>query len=132
MARLCESEAPMNDQLILVASKEAKHRKLFEILLTHAGYTVVTAEYPLEVLEILKTVSPSFILMDVHLNEQRSPTLIDELRANQETHALCVFAMTIFQEQWNEQKACAAGYQGLIALPVEPVAFLARLRNVLN
>ena len=37
MVGLCESEAPMNDQLILVASKEARHRKLFEILLTYAG-----------------------------------------------------------------------------------------------
>jgi CheY-like chemotaxis protein len=76
-------EAP-NEMLptvaVLVVDDDEDTREMLAALLDRAGYSTATACNGLEALELLKTVRPQLILLDVFMPEMDGPTFRQEQR----------------------------------------------------
>ena len=64
---------------ILVADDDAVVRDLWTLVLTRAGYRVLTARNGREALDLMRDVIPDLIILDLHMPEMDGPTFLKVL-----------------------------------------------------
>lgn len=83
--------------LVLVIDDDADHLIIHATLLTHGGYTVITARTPEAGLELARERRPGLILLDLHFGgESRGLEMLDALAGDPDTAAIPVIVITAF------------------------------------
>ena len=83
--------------LVLVIDDDADHLIIHATLLTHGGYTVITARTPEAGLELARERRPGMILLDLHFGgEPRGLEMLDALAADPNTADIPVIVITAF------------------------------------
>ena len=108
---------------ILIVDDNLMNLRLAQVLLQTEGYEVRTATDAEEALEMLRTVHPRLILMDVQLPGIDGLELTRLLRANPATHSTVILALTAYAMKGDEQKALDAGCDGYISKPIDTRSF---------
>jgi two-component system, cell cycle response regulator DivK len=88
-------------------------------VLEREGFRVTLAANGKEMEAGLRSGLPSIILMDLHLPEVDGLTLTRRLKADPETAAIPVVAVTADAMRGDREKALAAGCAGYIPKPVD-------------
>jgi diguanylate cyclase (GGDEF)-like protein len=114
-------------QSILVIEDNAITRKLVRIALTAAGFDVLEAETGYEGLDLAPRAD--LVLQDMVLCDIDGFDLVGRLRRRTRTPGIPVIAFTGLAAH---DRIRAAGFQGLIAKPVEPDALVAAVRRHLG
>jgi CheY-like chemotaxis protein len=109
----------MAGETILIVDDNAINLKLARILLQGEGYVIVTAADAEEALEVLKTVHPSLILMDIQLPGMDGLTLTRQLKADPATSDIAIVALTAYAMKGDDSKALEAGCDGYITKPID-------------
>jgi two-component system, cell cycle response regulator DivK len=104
---------------ILIVDDNPVNLKLIRVLLLTEGYTVRTAADAEEALAVLKSFSPSLILMDVQLPGMDGLELTRRLKANPATRDIIVVALTAYAMKGDAEKAAMAGADGYLSKPVD-------------
>jgi two-component system, cell cycle response regulator DivK len=104
---------------ILIVDDNPVNLKLIRVLLLTEGYTVRTAADAEEALAMLKSFSPSLILMDVQLPGMDGLELTRRLKANPATRDIIVVALTAYAMKGDAEKAAMAGADGYLFKPVD-------------
>jgi two-component system, cell cycle response regulator DivK len=104
---------------ILIVDDNPVNLKLIRVLLLTEGYTVRTAADAEEALAMLKSFSPSLILMDVQLPGMDGLELTRRLKANPATRDIIVVALTAYAMKGDAEKAAMAGADGYLSKPVD-------------
>jgi two-component system cell cycle response regulator DivK len=119
-------------ELILVVEDNEKNRKLVRDLLTVKGYQLLEVETGEDAVRVAKERHPALVLMDIQLPGIDGIEALRRLRADPETAAIPIVAVTASAMTHDRQKIVAAGFDGYQAKPISVRPFLALVREVLD
>jgi CheY-like chemotaxis protein len=103
---------------ILVVDDNPINLKVVQIALTVAGYDVHTALDAESTLELLASLRPRLVLMDLQLPGMNGLDLTRRLKADPRTCDAIVLAVTAYAMKGDEQNALEAGCDGYLTKPI--------------
>jgi CheY-like chemotaxis protein len=122
----------MSGELILIVEDQALNRKLVRDVLQAKGYRTVETETGEEGVTLAREQRPALILMDIQLPGINGIEALKRLRADPDTRAIPVLAVTASAMTQNRQEILAAGFDGYQAKPIHIVGFLQAVRATLD
>jgi two-component system, cell cycle response regulator DivK len=108
------------EAVVLVVDDNPVNLKLTRVLLTSEGYTVRTAGDAEEALQVLETLTPRVILMDIQLPGIDGLELTRRLKRDPIRKDIVIIALTAYAMKGDEERARAAGFDGYITKPIDP------------
>jgi putative two-component system response regulator len=125
--RLCEAR-------ILVVDDEIVNVRLLQTALAAAGYTNVTGTCdPTEVPQLLTTLDPDIVLLDLHMPRLDGYGVLDLLRALVPPGVyLPVLVLTADDSLAAKERALDAGAMDFVGKPFKVTEILLRIRNLLH
>jgi CheY-like chemotaxis protein len=109
----------MEGPSILIIDDNVQNLKLARVVLANEGFDVQTASNAEDALQLLRTVTPRLILMDIQLPGMDGLELTRRLKADPATRAVHVIALTAYAMKGDDEKAFAAGCDGYITKPID-------------
>ncbi len=101
-----------------------ENRMLVRRLLMAAGYTVFEAENATHALEMLKTLVPDLILMDINMPDIDGYTLTTQIKNFPSLRQVPVVAITANVMRGDREKVFRAGCNGYIEKPIDVDKFI--------
>ncbi|MDQ3365298.1 MAG: response regulator [Myxococcota bacterium] len=96
----CDSRAcALCEVSVLVIDDDCDTHELLDVLLSHAGYSVMTASNGQEALELLRAIRPRMILLDVEMPVMTGPEFREAQRRDQELIRIPTVVMTGSREE---------------------------------
>ena len=108
----------MAGEPILVVDDNLLNRTLVEAILAD-DYDVRTAEDAEAALDLLASLHPRLILMDLQLPRMDGLTLTRRLKADPATQDIVIIAVTAYAMKGDEARARAAGCDDYISKPID-------------
>jgi DNA-binding response OmpR family regulator len=115
---------------ILVAEDEASIRDLMVLILTQAGFDVVTASDGKAALDLIKRSRFDLVLLDVHMPLMSGLDVLGAMRRL--PYGPRVLMVTANTTADTVREAAALGCSGYIAKPFKPAALVARVQTALG
>lgn len=112
----------MAETILLVEDNE-RNRKLARTILEFRGYVVVECEDGEPSLELARAHRPALVLMDIQLPTMDGITALKRLRADPETSAIPVVAVTASVTPGERDRVVAAGFNGYVSKPIDVATF---------
>lgn len=106
---------------VLVVDDNLTNLKLARVVLSAEGLEVRTAASAEEALEVLNTFTPRLILMDIQLPGLDGLELTRQLKADPRRRSIIVIALAAYAMKGDMEKALAAGCDGYMSKPIDPV-----------
>lgn len=104
---------------ILYVEDDANNRTLIRRVLGAEGFTVHEAASAASALELLKTLHPDLILMDINLPIMDGYTLTAQIRRLPAMSAIPILALTANVMQGDRERSLQAGCDGYIQKPID-------------
>jgi two-component system cell cycle response regulator DivK len=104
--------------LILIVEDNEKNLKLVRDVLQVKGYETVEAGTAEDGIKLARERKPALVLMDIQLPGMNGIDALKALRADQQTAAIPVVAITASVMQQDRQQIMKAGFDGFIEKPV--------------
>ena len=119
-------------QTILVVEDNVLMRKLFVRCLEEGGYTVVEADDPRIVIELMREITPDLVVMDIVMPNVSGVELIKQIRGDAALAATPVVAVTNLATPADKRRLADAGFNGHVSKPIKPKEFLTTVAGFLN
>lgn len=126
------SAAEISSWVVLAVDDEADNLTLVTKVLTFKGAQVHTATNGQEALDMLKTLQPSLILLDLSMPVMDGWEMFKQLRANPGLQRVPVIALTAHAMVGDKERILAAGFDGYISKPFRLNTFLAEIMRCLG
>ena len=117
---------------ILVVDDNPINLKLASEILLAGGYTVDGAVDAEHAQELLTTVVPDLVLMDMSLPGMDGLALTRIIKADARLKAVPVVALTAYAMRGDDAKALDAGCDGYITKPIDTRALVERVSAIIN
>jgi two-component system cell cycle response regulator DivK len=104
-------------KIVLIVEDNALNLKLFDDLLTHYGYTTIVTSRGEAALELARQNTPDLILLDMQLPDISGMDAARRLKADEETRAIPVIAVTAFAMSGDREQILASGCDDYLAKP---------------
>lgn len=104
---------------ILYVEDDPNNRTLIRRILGAEGYRVHEAANAKIALEMLKSLKPDLILMDINMPEVDGYTLTAQIRALPELSAVPIIALTANVMKGDRERSLQAGCDGYIQKPID-------------
>jgi two-component system cell cycle response regulator DivK len=108
---------------ILLVEDNERNRKLVRTILEFRGYEVVECEDGTPSLELARAHKPALVLMDIQLPTMDGITALGRLRADPDTAAIPVVAVTASVTPGERDRVVAAGFNGYVSKPIDVSTF---------
>ena len=108
---------------ILLVEDNERNRKLARTILEFRGYEVVECEDGEPALELARKHRPALVLMDIQLPTVDGITALRRLRADPDTAAIPVVAVTASVTPGERDRVVAAGFNGYVSKPIDVATF---------
>lgn len=118
--------------VILVVEDNERNRKLVRTILEFRGYEVVECDDGAPSLELAKAHRPALVLMDIQLQTMSGIEALARLRADPETSAIPVVAVTASVTPSERERVASCGFNGYIAKPIDVGSFGAMVDKLLG
>lgn len=115
----------MKRKTILIVEDEAGIRKMTEMYLTEQGYNVITAKNGETALEVLESVTPQLILLDIEIPDIDGFTLCEEIR---KTLTVPIIFLTVRRDTFDKVKSFEIGADDYVTKPFDFEELLARIK----
>jgi len=99
---------------VLLVEDDAWLSELETSVLEDAGYTVKTAPHALAAIELIDSMKPDVIILDVLLGGATAFALLHELQSYDDTHQIPVVLCTNLAEQFDKKQLEAYGVQRIV------------------
>lgn len=122
----------MDGELILIVEDQPLNRKLLRDVLQANGYRTVEAENGEDGVRAALDNGPQLILMDIQLPGINGIEALQRLRADADTRAIPIIAVTASAMEQSKKEILDAGFDGYLSKPIDIAAFLAVVRAKLD
>jgi CheY-like chemotaxis protein len=123
-----EEQTPQRP-LVLVVDDDAATREMCEVLLGGAGYTTVLAASGDEALQLLETIDPKLIVLDLSMPGMDGFSAAHTIRSRPKTARTPILVLTGLSIRV-ESAARRAGATAFCAKPIDPKRFVAEVRKL--
>lgn len=120
-----------DEKTILHIEDNFENRLLVRRILVAEGYTVLEAESASESIDILSTITPDLILMDINMPDIDGYTLTARLKANPAYQNIPILAITANVTTAARERSQVAGFNGYIEKPIDIDGFLEKISQYL-
>src|SRR5262245_52844009 len=121
----------MANELILIIEDNEVNRVLVRDMLRFKGYRTLEAQSAEEGIRVAREKRPALILMDFHLPKMNGIEAFKALRADAETSAIPVIAVTASAMPEDRKKILEAGFDGMQTKPIHVIDFLSTVEKAL-
>jgi len=104
---------------ILYVEDNSDNRMLIRRVLMAEGYTVHEAQDAHQALDLLKTLRPDLILMDINMPDMDGYTLTAHIRAMPNLGLIPIVALTANVMRGDRERSLEAGCDGYIQKPID-------------
>ena len=118
--------------LILIIEDDPNSRKLVRDVLQVKGYQTIESETAEEGIRLAKEQRPALILMDIQLPGITGIEALQLLRADPDTKAIPVIAVTASVMTAQQQNVLEAGFDAFEGKPVSVVALLKKIQTLVD
>jgi CheY-like chemotaxis protein len=108
-----------NDWNVLIVDDEPHNIGVIEIVLRFHGAQVRSCTSGQECLDILKTMMPDFVLLDIQMPELSGYDVVKTIRSDPQAKDLTVIALTALAMPDDLSRGIAAGFDGYITKPID-------------
>ena len=122
----------MAGETILIIEDNEVNRVLVRDMLRFKGYQTLEARSAEEGIRVAREKKPALILMDFHLPGMNGIEAFQALRADVDTRAIPVIAVTASAMPEDRKQILAAGFDGMQTKPIHVVEFLGLIEQVLR
>lgn len=105
---------------ILIVEDNEDNRLIYETILRHYGYQVVTAADGEEGLRLAVETAPDLILLDISLPKMSGWELAERVQQDQSLRSCVLIALTAHAYSEDRERARELGFQSYMPKPVEP------------
>jgi two-component system cell cycle response regulator DivK len=116
---------------ILIVEDNPRNRKLLRDVLGHAGYRTLEASSAEEGLLLARSERPALVLMDIQLPGIDGVEGLARLRADEDTAAIPVVAVTAFAMKDDRERFLSAGFDDYVEKPINVRELPARVAALL-
>jgi len=120
-----------DEKTILHIEDNFENRLLVRRILVAEGYNVLEAESASESIDILSTITPDLILMDINMPDIDGYTLTARLKANPAYQNIPILAITANVTTAARERSHVAGFNGYIEKPIDIDGFLEKISQYL-
>ena len=117
---------------VLIVDDNELSLKLFNDLLEHRGYTILSTATGEAAIELARQHSPNLILMDIQLPGISGTEAARQLKHDEQTRRIPIIAVTAFAMSGDEAKILASGCDAYISKPFNLVEFLTLVSRYLD
>ncbi|MCX6006928.1 MAG: response regulator [Chloroflexi bacterium] len=114
---------------VLVVEDNESNLYLMRFLLEKNGFQVIEAKEGTQGVNMAKTETPDFIIMDIQLPDINGLEATRRIRDAEVNSNIPIIAVTSYAMVGDREKAIAAGCTGYIEKPINPDTFLAELKK---
>ena len=118
----------MEKPVILIVEDDEKSRRLMKDVLEHQGYSVVDTDQGEIGLDLIRSLHPALVLMDIHLPGMSGLDAIREIRSDASIAGTRVVAVTASVMGNVREKIRDAGIDGFEPKPLNLKAFLGTIQ----
>jgi two-component system cell cycle response regulator DivK len=118
--------------LILIIEDNERNLKLVRDVLQVKGYSTIEAGTAEDGIKLALEKKPDLVLMDIHLPGMNGIEALGVLRANPETAAIPVIAVTASVMQQDRKQITEAGFDAYVGKPINLKEFLDAVRHALE
>jgi CheY-like chemotaxis protein len=108
---------------VLVIEDNLANQMLTSAVLERGGFVVDVASTPGEAMQTLKTRTPALILMDMYLPGEDGLSMTRRLKANPDTAAIPIIAVTAYAMVGDRESSLEAGCDYYITKPIDTRTF---------
>jgi CheY-like chemotaxis protein len=116
---------------ILYVEDNLSNQLLIQFTLSQAGHQVTLASSARPALQAIRQSRPDLILMDIALPGQDGLSLTRQLKADPQTQAIPVVALTARAMQGDRELCLEAGCSGYIAKPIDVTTIVSQVEAFL-
>ena len=109
----------MSGAVILYIEDNIDNRTLIRRILTAEGYELMEAGNAKEAMEILNSIRPGLILMDINMPDVDGYTLTAQIRATSGFEGVPIVALTANVMRGDRERSLEAGCDGYIQKPID-------------
>jgi len=109
----------MGSENIFYIEDNVDNRRLIRRLLNSEGYEVTEAGNATEALEVLKSLRPDLILMDINMPDMDGYTLTSQIRTMPGFQSIPIVALTANVMRGDRERSLEAGCDGYIQKPID-------------
>lgn len=120
----------MNRTVLLIEDNE-QNRYLVTFLLEKHGYTVIPASDGRAALDLVRTITPAIILLDIQLPGMNGYAVARALRLAPTLASIPIIAVTSYAMTGDRENALAAGCDGYLEKPIDPDSFVSEIQRFL-
>ena len=114
----------IKDWIVLIVDDELDNLGVAQKVLSYGGAVVHVARNGLEGLEVLKTIRPTFILLDLSMPEMDGWEMLRQVRADTNLGTIPMIALTAHAMSGDRERALEAGFDAYIAKPFRINSFM--------
>lgn len=122
----------MSEHTVLIVEDDPASLDIFETILRHGGYDVVTAQSAAEGLEKAREVLPAVVVVDIGLPDGLGFGVLDELSDDPTTEHIPLIVCTVHVFEHDQIRARRAGADVFLKKPVEPTHLLESVNRLLQ
>ena len=120
-------------QTALVVEDNEDNMVLITMLLKNAGYESIWADTGLKGVELALEQEPDFVLLDIQLPDIDGTEVLKRIRVlDAEVAKIPIIAMTSYAMAGDREKLLAAGCDGYIEKPNDPMRVISQIRTILG
>lgn len=118
--------------IVLLVDDEPDNLEVARKVFSFYQATVHTATDGIECLELLASIEPTFILLDISMPRKDGWETIDAIRNTPQTKEIPVIALTAHAMEGDKKRAMTSGFDGYITKPFRLNTFFNDISSVLN
>jgi DNA-binding response OmpR family regulator len=116
---------------VLLVEDELNIIEAIRFLLTRDGWTVDTHENGTDAVEVIRTLDPDLVILDVMLPGKSGFDILEDLRADPQTERLPVLMLTARGQSRDREMAEKAGVSRFMTKPFSNTEVLTAVRDLL-
>ena len=117
---------------VLIIEDNPDNMLLISDILEMNECCLIKAETGFQGLAMAQQQHPDFIILDIQLPDINGYEVLDRLRADPNTAAIPVIAMTSFAMAGDREKLIAAGCDGYVEKPFDPAKVMQQIEDTLD
>ena len=122
----------MDQKTILYIEDNFHNRRIVRKMLQSRGYMMVEAEDGLAGLEMVRTLKPHIVLLDIGLPGMDGLEVVARIKADEELRHIPVIALTASAMRGDRERFLAAGCDDYLAKPVQAMELFNKVELYFN
>ena len=116
----------------LIIEDNLDNMVLITRLLEKAGYRTIQAMTGTGGFEMALLKRPDFIILDIQLPDMNGMEVLQKIRSSEIGTSIPVIAMTSYAMAGDREKLLAAGCDGYIEKPIDPLRVISQIRTLIG